>query len=68
MKISSKNQYALVNPFLIPVVSAVFGYNFYHVMVHQETSNIAPTLLLAVITAFMVRKYGYKPVKENKEN
>lgn len=68
MKTTSKNQYAFVNLLLIPIVSAVFGYNFYQVLVHQETSNIAPTLILAVITSVMVRKYGCKPTKEKQDN
>ncbi|PIF43789.1 hypothetical protein CLU96_0705 [Chryseobacterium sp. 52] len=68
MKTTTKNQYALVNLFLIPIVSAVFGYNLYQLIAHPENSNIVATLLLAVITGYMVRKYGYKPTKENKEN
>ena len=67
MKTTSKNDYASVNLFLIPLVSAVFGYNFYQVMVHPEKSNIAAILILVVITSLMVRKYGYKPVKEYKK-
>jgi len=68
MKTTSKNQYAFVNLLLIPVVGAVFGYNLYQMIVHAETSNIAATLILAVITFVMVRKYGYRPVKEKENN
>ncbi|MDP9958751.1 hypothetical protein [Chryseobacterium lathyri] len=68
MKTTSKNQYAFVNLLLIPVVSAVFGYNLYQMIVHTEASNIAATLILAVITYVMVRKYGYKPTKEEQDN
>ncbi|WP_223608400.1 hypothetical protein [Chryseobacterium sp. OSA05B] len=68
MKTTSKNQYAFVNLLLIPVVSAVFGYNLYQMIVHTEASNIAATLILAVITSAMVRKYGYKPNQEKQDN
>ncbi|KFF22468.1 hypothetical protein [Chryseobacterium sp. JM1] len=68
MKTTSKNQYAFVNLLLIPIVSAVFGYNLYQMIVHTEASNIAATLILAVITSVMVRKYGYKPTKEKQDN
>ncbi|MGC5744977.1 hypothetical protein [Chryseobacterium sp. NFX27] len=68
MKTTSKNQYAFVNLLLIPVVGAVLGYNLYQMIVHAETSNIAATIILAVITAVMVRKYGYRPVKEKENN
>lgn len=34
MKTTSKNDSALINLFLIPLVTAVFGYNFYPVMIH----------------------------------
>ncbi|MGK6343410.1 hypothetical protein ACMGDK_14320 [Chryseobacterium sp. DT-3] len=68
MKTTSKNQYAFVNQILIAVVGGVFGYNLYQAIVHQETSNIAATLILAVVTSVMVRKYGYKPIKEKQKN
>lgn len=68
MKTTSKNQYAFVNLLLIPIVGAVLGYNLYQMIVHAETSNIAATIILAVITAVMVRKYGYRPVKEKENN
>ncbi len=66
MKTTTRNQYAYVNNILIAIVSAVFGYNFYQLMVHPEKSNIAISLILVVITSIMVRKYGYKPIKEKK--
>lgn len=66
MKTTSKNQYALVNQILIAVVGAVFGYNVYQLIVHPESSNIGTSLLLVIITSIMVRKYGYKTVKEKK--
>lgn len=68
MKTTSKNQYAFANFFLIPVVSAVFGYNLYHVIAHQDTSNVAATLLLAVFTSVLVRKYGSRPVNKKQKN
>lgn len=34
MKTTSKNDSALINLFLMPLVTAVFGYNFYQVMIH----------------------------------
>ncbi|MFS4431750.1 hypothetical protein [Chryseobacterium sp. S90] len=66
MKTTTRNQYAYVNNILIAIVSAVFGYNFYQLIVHPENSNIAISLILVVITSIMVRKYGYKPIKEKK--
>lgn len=60
---SSNNQYAYANNILIALVSAVFGYNLYQVLVHPEKSNIAISLILVVLTSIMVRKYGYKQVK-----
>lgn len=68
MKTSSKNQYAYVNNILIAVVSSIFGYNLYQAIVHPENSNIAISLILVVLTSVMVRKYGYKPVKEEKKD
>lgn len=68
MKTSTKNQYAYVNTILITIVSAIFGYNFYQAIVHPENSNIAVSLILVVLTSVMVRKYGYKPVKEEKKD
>lgn len=68
MKTTSKNRYAFANLLLIPVVSAIFGYNLYQMIVHTEASNIAATLIFAVITSVMVRKYGYKPAKEKQDN
>ncbi|MDW9381225.1 hypothetical protein [Chryseobacterium sp. JV558] len=66
MKTTTRNQYAYVNNILISVVSAVFGYNLYQAIVHPESSNIGISLILVVITSIMVRKYGYKPIKEKK--
>lgn len=68
MKTTSKNQYAFVNLILIPIVSAFLGYNLYQVIVHPEPSNMAATLILAVITSVMVRKYGNKSVREEQKN
>ncbi|MCC3214163.1 hypothetical protein LIV57_02700 [Chryseobacterium sp. X308] len=68
MKTSTKNQYAYVNNILIAFVSAIFGYNFYQAIVHPENSNIAISLILVVLTSVMVRKYGYKPAKEEKKD
>lgn len=61
---SSNNQYAYANNILIAIVSAVFGYNLYQAIVHPENSNIAISLILVVLTSVMVRKYGYKQVKD----
>lgn len=61
---SSNNQYAYANNILISIVSAVFGYNLYQAIVHPENSNIAISLILVVLTSVMVRKYGYKQVKD----
>lgn len=68
MKTSTRNQYAYANNILIALVSAVFGYNLYQAIVHPDQSNIAISLILVVLTSVMVRKYGYKPVKDNPEN
>lgn len=68
MKTTTRNQYAYVNNILISIVSAIFGYNLYQAIVHPENSNIAITLILVVLTSVMVRKYGYQPVKEKKED
>lgn len=68
MKITTRNQYAYANNILITLVSAVFGYNLYQAIVHPAQSNIAISLILVVITSIMVRKYGYKQVKEKEDN
>lgn len=68
MKTSTKNQYAYVNNILITIVAAIFGYNFYQAIVHPANSNIAVSLILVVLTSVMVRKYGYKPVKEEEKD
>lgn len=68
MKTSVRNQYAYVNNIMITIVSAVFGYNFYHAIVHPEKSNIAISLILVVLTSVMVRKYGHQPIKEKKKD
>jgi len=68
MRTSAKIQYAYVSNILITIVSAVFGYNFYQAIAHPEKSNIAVSLILAVLTSVMVRKYGYQPVKEKKKD
>jgi len=67
MKTSSKNQYAYANNILITLVSAVFGYNLYHAIVHPEKSNITLALMLVILTSVMVRKYGHQPTNEKKD-
>lgn len=66
MKTTTRNRYAYANNILITIVSAVFGYNIYQSIVHPEKSNIAISLILVVITSIMVRKYGYRLIKEKK--
>lgn len=68
MKTTTRNQYAYANSILIVLVSAVFGYNLYQLIVHPAKSNIALSLILVVLTSIMVRKYGYKQVRDKKEN
>jgi Na+-translocating ferredoxin:NAD+ oxidoreductase RnfA subunit len=69
MKTTTRNQYAYANNILIALVSAIFGYNLYQVIVHPAESNIGLSLILVVLTSIMVRKYGYKQVKDkDKEN
>lgn len=68
MKTTTRNQYVFANNILIALVSAVFGYNLYHAIVHPAQSNIAISLILVVLTSIMVRKYGYKQVKEKDDN
>nr|WP_315033429.1 hypothetical protein [uncultured Chryseobacterium sp.] len=68
MKTSTRNQYAIANNILIALVSAVFGYNLYQLIVHPDQSNIGISLILVVLTSIMVRKYGYKQVKEKENN
>ncbi|AZB09372.1 hypothetical protein EG344_11340 [Chryseobacterium sp. G0162] len=68
MKTTTRNQYAYANSILIVLVSAVFGYNLYQLIVHPAQSNIALSLILVVLTSIMVRKYGYKQVRDKKEN
>ncbi|OCA69379.1 hypothetical protein BBI01_14625 [Chryseobacterium artocarpi] len=65
---SSNNQYAYANNILIAIVSAVFGYNLYQAIVHPAESNIGLSLILVVLTSIMVRKYGYKQVKDKENN
>lgn len=67
MKTTTRNQYAYANNILIALVSAIFGYNLYQAIVHPAESNIGLSLILVVLTSIMVRKYGYKQVKD-KEN
>ncbi|AZA91690.1 Uncharacterised protein [Chryseobacterium nakagawai] len=68
MKTTTRNQYAYANSILIVLVSAVFGYNLYQLIVHPAQSNIALSIILVVLTSIMVRKYGYKQVRDKKEN
>lgn len=68
MKTSTRNQYAYANNILIALVSAIFGYNLYQAIVHPAASNIGLSLILVVLTSIMVRKYGYKQVKEKENN
>ncbi|MBP2617328.1 MAG: hypothetical protein ACN6OB_20580 [Chryseobacterium jejuense] len=68
MKTTTKNQYAFANSILIALVSAIFGYNLYQAIVHPDQSNIAISLILVVLTSIMVRKYGYKQVKDKENN
>lgn len=68
MKTTTRNQYAYANRILIILVSAVFGYNLYQMIVHPAQSNIALSLILVVLTSIMVRKYGYKPIKDKQES
>ncbi|SHK80080.1 hypothetical protein [Chryseobacterium contaminans] len=58
MKTSTRNQYAYANNILVALVSAVFGYNLYQAVIHPAESNIGLSLILVVLTSFMVRKYG----------
>ncbi|RXM50802.1 MULTISPECIES: hypothetical protein [unclassified Chryseobacterium] len=68
MKTTTRNQYAFANSILIALVSAIFGYNLYQAIVHPDKSNIAISLILVVLTSVMVRKYGYKQVKDKENN
>lgn len=68
MNTSLKNQYAFANNVLIAVVSSTLGYNIYQVIVHPERSHLALSLILVLLTYFMVQKYGYKTIKETREN
>lgn len=68
MKTTTRNQYAFANNILIALVSAIFGYNLYQAIVHPDKSNIAISLILVVLTSVMVRKYGYKQVKDKENN
>ncbi|WP_336962248.1 hypothetical protein [Chryseobacterium contaminans] len=68
MKTSTRNQYAYANNTLIALVSAVFGYNLYQAIVYPAESNIGLSLILVVLTSFMVRKYGYKQGKDKENN
>lgn len=68
MKTSTRNQYAYANNILIALVSAIFGYNLYQAIVHPAESNIGLSLILVVLTSIMVRKYGYKKVKDKENN
>ncbi|SDI66634.1 hypothetical protein [Chryseobacterium jejuense] len=68
MKTTTKNQYAYANNILIALVSAIFGYNLYQTIVHPAESNIGLSLILVVLTSIMVRKYGYKQVKDKENN
>ncbi|MEI3788646.1 MULTISPECIES: hypothetical protein [unclassified Chryseobacterium] len=68
MKTTSKIQYAFVNQILIAVVGAVFGFNLYQAIVHQETTSIALTLIFAVVTSVMVHRYNNTAGKEKQKN
>lgn len=61
MKTSLKNQYAYTNNILMSIVSAVLGYNLYQAIVHPEKSHLFLSVILVVLTYYMVRKYRSKP-------
>lgn len=63
MKTTSKNQYAFVNQILIAFAGAIFGFNLYQAIVHQESTSIALTLIFAVVTSAMIRRYNNEKQK-----
>ncbi|MCQ9641355.1 hypothetical protein MP478_18400 [Chryseobacterium sp. WG14] len=68
MKTTAKKLYAYANYILISLVSAVFGYNLYQVIVHPDHSNIGLSIILMVLTSIMVRKYGYHSTRKEQKD
>ncbi|WES96397.1 hypothetical protein P2W68_16300 [Chryseobacterium arthrosphaerae] len=62
----STNRYVYIYNLLITLTAAVFGYHFYHVIVHPDRSNIALSLIMAVLTSVMVRKLSSEKIRKTK--
>ncbi|MGN7865602.1 hypothetical protein [Chryseobacterium sp. 22458] len=64
----SSSRYVYIYNLLITVTAALFGYYFYHVIVHPDLSNIALSLILVVLTSVMVRKFSSDKIKTQQNN
>lgn len=64
MKTTIKNQYASANNALIFFVSMLVGYNIYQEIFHPEKADLILCLIMIVLTAVTLQKYGKKAEAE----
>lgn len=60
MKTTIKNQYSSANNALIFFVSMLVGYNIYQEIFHPEKADLILFVIMIVLTAFTIQKYGKK--------
>ncbi|KAA2221506.1 hypothetical protein [Chryseobacterium sediminis] len=60
MKTTIKNQYSSANNALIFFVSMLVGYNIYQEIFHPEKADLILCVIMIVLTAFTIQKYGKK--------
>jgi len=65
MKTILQNNYSYAEQLIIAFVSSFFGYHLYQEIVHPEKSQLTLSILLVVLTYFLINKYGIKPDKRN---
>lgn len=65
MKTILQNNYFYAEQLIIAFVSSFFGYHLYQEIVHPEKSQLTLSILLVVLTYFLINKYGIKPDKRN---
>lgn len=63
MKTILQNKYSYTEQLMIALVSAFSGYHLYQEIVHPEKSQLTLSILLVVLTYFLINKYGIKPDK-----
>ncbi|MDQ1162577.1 hypothetical protein QE422_002945 [Chryseobacterium sp. SORGH_AS 447] len=65
MKTILENNYSFAQQLIIATVSVFFGYHFYQEIVSPEQSQLTLSIMLVVITYFLINKYGARPKKKN---